>query len=208
MKFHNNLLKKREKMQFYKLVTLGKFTEDKYCFAGDEIEGLIGKAHKFLVDGGSSLKDLYPEDPFEVKVNLDEDSPKAITKGDFISNTDSHVIVSQEVEDELKKHNIGEVEFWPFTLINHKGRVHSKNYRFVVPVHQFDAINEELSEFTRTKNGVVTRISRIVLDNSKLDNAPDMFRINDLGEMAFFEPLMEILVNNYSNFVFEKLEQE
>jgi hypothetical protein len=195
-------------MQFYKLVTLGKFTEDKYCFADGEVEGLIGKAHKFLVDGGSSLKDLYPEDPFEVTVNLDEDSPKAIFKGDYISTYDGLVMVSQEVEDELKKHNIGEVEFWPFTLINHKGRVHSKNYRFVVPVHQFDAINEELSELDRTESGVVIGIDRLVLDNSKLDNAPDMFRINNLGKMAFSEPLMEILVNNYCNFVFEKLEQE
>jgi hypothetical protein len=195
-------------MQFYILKGLGKFREDKYCFADGEVEGLVGKAKIFLRRGGSSLKDLYPEDPFEVTVNLDKDSPKAISKGDYVSTCDEHVMVSKEVEDELKKHNIGEVEFWPFTLINHKGRVHSKNYRFVVPVHQCDAINEELSEFTRTKNGVVTRISRIVLDNSKLDNAPDMFRINDLGEMAFSEPLMEILVNNYSNFVFEKLEQE
>jgi hypothetical protein len=195
-------------MQFYILNSLGQFRDDKYCFAGGKIEGLVGKAKRFLRDGGSSLKDLYPEDPFEVKVNLDKDSPKAISKGDYISTCDQQVMVSQEVEDELKKHNIGEVEFWPFTLINHKGRVHSKNYRFVVPVHQFDAINEELSELDRTKNGVVIGIDRLVLDNSKLDNAPDMFRINDLGEMAFSEPLMENLVNNYSNFVFEKLEQE
>jgi hypothetical protein len=195
-------------MQFYILDGLGQLMDNKYCFVGGKIEGLVGKAKKYLRDGGSSLKDLYPEDPFEVTVNLDKDHQKAISKGDYISTCDQQVMVSQEVEDELKKHNIGEVEFWPFTLINHKGRVHSKNYRFVVPVHQFDAINEELSEFTRTKNGIVTRISRIVLDNGKLDNAPDMFRINNFGKMAFSEPLMEILVNNYSNFVFEKLEQE
>jgi hypothetical protein len=159
--------------------------DNKYCFATGKVEGLAGKAKRFLRDGGSSLKDLYPENPFEVTVNLDKDHPKAISKGGYISTCDQQVMVSQEVEDELKKHNIGEVEFWPFTLINHKGRVHSKNYRFVVPVHQFDAINEELSELDRTKNGVVIGIDRLVLDNSKLDNAPDMFRINNLGKMAF-----------------------
>jgi len=194
-------------MQYYILNGLGEFTDGKYCFAGNEVEGLVGKAKKFLRRGGSSLKDLYPEEPYEVTVELDKDRPKHIEKGDIISTVGDNVMVSQEVVDELKKHNIGDVEFWPFTLINHKGRVHSKNYRFVVPVQQYDAINEELSEVDRTKNGVVIGIDRLVLDSKKLKNAPDIFRVNDLMAMAFSEPLMEILNKNYANFVFEKMEQ-
>ncbi len=194
-------------MQYFILECLGNPREGNYCFAGAGVEGLVGKAKKFLRRGGASLKELYPEDPYEVEVTLDEDSKKHIVKGDYTSAYDDTMMISQEAVEELQKHNIGEVEFWPFTLINHKGREHSKNYRFVVPVQQFDAIHEALSEIDRTKNGIVIGVDRLVLDNEKLNNAPDMFRVNDTGHMAFSKPLKEILEKNYTNFVFEEAEQ-
>ena len=115
-------------------------------------------------------------------------------------------MVSEKTVEELKKHNIQEAEFWPFTLMNHKGRVHSKDYRFVV-TPQFDALDDELSNIKRSANGVAVRIRKIVLDKKKLENAPDMFRINDLGKMAFSEPLVKILQKKFTNFVFDKVEQ-
>jgi len=168
-------------------------------------KGIVG--NKLALKYGGSLKGIYPENPMDVTLNLDEDRPKHIKLGSNISNTDSYVMVSSEVVTELKKHNIGEVDFWPFTLINHKGRTHSLDYSFVCPVNQFDAINEKLSEIDRDANGIAIGIDRTVLDNKKLENAPDMFRVNDLCLMAFSELLVNILRGKFTNFAFEKAEQ-
>jgi hypothetical protein len=78
--------------------------------------------------------------------------------------------------------------------------------RFVV-TPQFDALHDELSNIKRSANGVAVRIRKIVLDNKKLENTPDMFRVNDIRRMAFSELLVKILQKMFTNFVFNKVEQ-
>jgi hypothetical protein len=191
-------------MQYYILKSLGNSRNETYCFTEGDPQGVDDS--ELNLDYGGSLKGIYPKDPYEVKMILNEDRPKHIKKGDYISTTGSIVMISKEVVEELKKHDIKEAEFWPFTLINHKGRVHSKDYRFVV-TPQFDALHDELSNIKRSANGVAIRIRKIVLDNKKLENAPDMFRVNDIRRMAFSEPLVKILQKIFTNFVFDKVEQ-
>lgn len=168
-------------------------------------KGIVG--NKSALEYGGSLKNIYPADPFEVTMYLDEDGPKHIKIGSYVSTTSKYMMVSSEVIEKLTKFNIGEVEFLPFTLINHKGRIHSQDYSFVCPVNQYDALNEKLSDFRRDSNGIALRIKKAVLDNEKLEKAPDMFRVNDIRLMAFSEPLVNILQEKFTNFVFEKAEQ-
>ena len=161
---------------------------------------------ELALDYGGTLKGVYPDDPYDVEMQLRDDREQHIKKGDFVSNPDDYVIVSQEVVDLFAEFNIPDVEYWPFTLINHKGRVHSKNYRFVVPNNPFDAIDEQASEIDRDANNVVIGVDKIVFDKDKVKSAPDMFRVNDLGEMAFSEPLAKKLETEYTNFVFKPVE--
>lgn len=192
-------------MQYYILDSLGKYDEDKFCVTDGRPKSLSDK--KIALKYGGSLKGIYPENPLEVTMQLDEDSPKHIKLGSYISNTSQYVMVSREVVEEMKKFNIGEVEFWPFTLINHKGRIHSQNYCFVCPMHQFDALNNEHSEISRDANNVVIGTDRIVLDTKKLKKAPDLFRLNDTREFVVSEPLAKVLMEKYTNFVFNEAEQ-
>jgi len=192
-------------MQYYFIKTLGKSRTDKFCMTDGMPKGIEGD--KSALEYGGTLKSVYPGDPLEVTMKLDEDKPKHIKLGSFISTTSKYIMISSEVIEALKKFNIGEVEFWSFTLLNHKDRVHSQDYSFVCPVHQYDAINEDLSEFRRDSNGIPLRIKKVVLDEAKLKNAPDMFRVNDIRYMAFSEPLAQALQEKFTNFVFEKAEQ-
>jgi len=191
-------------MQYYILDSLGEYDDEKYCHVEGLVEGVDDD--QLALECGGSLSDIYPADPFEVTMELDEDSPKHIEKGDFVSTTDDYVMVSTKVVEELKKNNIKNVEFWPFTLMNHKGRIHSKDYNFVV-TQPYDALHLELSEINRDENNTVIGVDKIVLDNRKLENAPDVFHINDICRMAFSEPLAKILQEKYTNFVFDKAEQ-
>lgn len=191
-------------MKYYTLKKQGLFREDQYCFFG-KLEKDFADKQLALWDGGT-LQGIYPDDPSEVKVHLNQDFPKHIKKGDYISTTKDLVMVSQAAVDEIKKHNIDErTEFWPFTLINHKGRVHSMDYRFVVPP-QYDALNFEKSDIRRDGNNVVIGLRKTVLDAKKLENAPDIFRLNDTGEMVCSETLASSLAENYTNFLFTDLE--
>jgi hypothetical protein len=191
--------------QYYILNSLGQFDNAKYCFTTCFPSGLDDK--KVCLKFGGSLKGIYPANPFNVKMHLDEDSPKHIRKGSFVGNTDNYLIVDKQVVEECKKYNMGEVEFWPFTLINHKGRIHSQDYCFVCPVFPFDALNTEKSEIDRDSDGTVIGVDSIVLDKTKLEKAPDLFRVNDIVRFAFSEPLATTLLEKFTNFSFDKAEQ-
>lgn len=194
-------------MKYFILDGLGQYDEDKYCHLAIKTPEGLSDEGLYLIYGGD-LKGIYPKDPFEVKMYLDPGSPLHIRQGDFVSTTNDYVIVSKAVESELKNYQIGNVDFWPFTLINHKGREHSRDYRFVVPINSFDAINEAASDIDRDANGVVIGVDELILDSDKIAEAPDMFKVNDLGVMAFSERLTEKLLENYSNFYFEEVEIE
>lgn len=155
---------------------------------------------------GGALSEVYPADPYLVEMRL-SDQYCGIQLPSIIGNTNDFVMVDDKVVEVLKQHNIGDVEFWPFTLINHKGRVHSKDYCFVNPIGALDCLNYEQSEIFKDSNDVTIGVDRIVLDNEKLENAPDMFRIKDTYSFGFSEPLKEKLEREFTNFVFESAEQ-
>ncbi|MDH5395798.1 MAG: hypothetical protein OEW97_05955 [Gammaproteobacteria bacterium] len=192
-------------MQYYLMKPLGLVRKEKYCKTDGPPEGISG--NKLPLKYGGSLKDIYPDDPYEVTMRLDNDRPQHTQLGSYISNTSNYLMVSSDVVDELNKFNIGDVDFWPFTLINHLGNIHSQDYRFVCPLQPFDAINEKLCEIVRDANGIAIGIDRVVLDNKKLEKAPDMFRVNDIRLMAFSESLVELLLDRFTNFAFDKAEQ-
>ncbi len=45
-----------------------------------------------------------------------------------------------------------EIEFLPFTLYNHKKRVHSKDHFFINPIGGYDCLNEIASGITYDKD--------------------------------------------------------
>ncbi|RJQ70910.1 MAG: hypothetical protein C4519_20095 [Desulfobacteraceae bacterium] len=192
-------------MQYFILDSLGQSDNEKFCLTTCQPEGL--EDPDLRLDYGGSLKNIYPKNPFDVKMYLDADHPKHIKQGSFISTTECYFMVDKKVVEELKNFSIGDVEYWPFTLINHKGRIHSREYSFVCPVEQYDALDFDESEIDRDSNGTVIGVDRIVLNNKKLKKAPDLIRINDLAMFALSNTLVKALTEKYTNFAFDKAEQ-
>lgn len=190
-------------MKYYKVDVFGENKEE-YCFTNN-MPGDIGN---YELMSGESLKDEYPDDPFEITLKFDPDAPGLLTTS-FLGNTNSTLIVKQEVAGLILKHETGEIEVWPFTLLNHDKKIHSKEYVFVKPIGTFDCINRDLSEVgIDSDNGEILGVEKWVLDKNKIKKAPDLFRLKEDECHYFFS---EKLVNaikkaGYSNFVFQVLD--
>ena len=82
----------------------------------------------------------------------------------------------QEAAELICQIEVGELEVFPFTLINHKGRVHSRDYVFLNPLGTFDCLNMKLTQCKRYSSGKIMKITKFVLDRDKIAKAPDLFR--------------------------------
>lgn len=191
-------------MKYYLLDGLGKHDSDKFCISHtipDEIDDLDS-----ALDYGGVLTGDTPNNPYDIKMYLDENSPRHTKIGSFVSTADDYVMFHTEVLPALQNFRIDEVEFLPFTLIAHDGTVHSKDYRFVIPRLKLDVLDDDETEIVRDNNGVVIGIDRVVFSKTKLEDAPDMFRVFDLGLMGFSERLVRTLEEKFTNFVFKEVE--
>ncbi len=127
-------------MKYYLQDTVGKLNEVDYCFTDELPKGVFSYGLK-----AGEVVDDYPSDPWAVTWELGEDYPGLLLPS-FIGNTDCLLVFHKEVIEFLKDFNVGKAQSFPFTLINYKKRVHSKDYLFFNPLGTFDCLHEELSE--------------------------------------------------------------
>ena len=193
-------------MKFYLLDTLADCGEGDYCFTDEEPEG-IGFSTYQLSDG-IPLAANYPKDPLEVSLQLGEDC-LGLKLPSLIGNTSGLLIVHKEVAEVILKHQAGEIEVLPFTLYNHKKRVHSKDYVFVNPLGALDCLNYALTVMDRARSGKILEIEKFVLDKEKVNIFPDLFRPKDLPDNYIFsERLVETIKSReFTNFFFNEIEQ-
>lgn len=191
-------------MRFFKLRTLGQNDDMDLCFVSGEPEGDVGT---YDLSEGSRLKDEYPNGFGETTYQLDDDHPGLLLTG-FIGNTDRLLICSTEAKDVILAHDVGEVEVVPFTLLNHRGRVHSRDYVFVNPVGAVDCLNLPACDIFRHRSGKIGRVRRFVLDAAKVEGARDLFRPEESrGTYILSEKLVSaIQEKKLTNFVFQELE--
>ncbi len=120
-------------------------------------------------------------------------------------------MVHNEVSEEILKFEVGEMQVFPFTLLNHKNRVHSKDYVFLNPLYKIECINLELSKIRKRKDGKLSKILKIVLDKEKLEDLPDLFRPAEYKaeyHYIYSERLVEAInKKGFTNFEFRELEQ-
>ena len=72
------------------------------------------------------------------------------------------------------------IEYLPFTLMDHKEKELSKDYYFINPLGGIDCLNFEASgaEFD---NGKFMALDKVVLDRKKIENVPHFFRVKQEG---------------------------
>jgi hypothetical protein len=189
-------------MIFFTISTLADSGSSGFCFL-DTLPGGIGPA-SYLLSEGESLAEDY-DDSASWKLS---NAYPGLKKPSLIGNTCQILVFHREVADVVRAHNVGDLEIWPFTLLNHRGRVHSTDYVFVNPIGSIDCLNIEHTRFDRRDDGSVFNIDHIVLDKHKLTDAPDLFRIcEDPTIYVISERLANAFAEKgFTNIVLQELE--
>jgi hypothetical protein len=173
-------------MIFYELNTLGDLMDEELCRLEDQPEGL--GIRDYYAAKGKPVQEFFPQDPV---IRMSESEPGIVTRS-LLGNYYSYLIVSSAMKKVIEAHTEGvPIEYLGFSLINHKGRVHSTDYVIVNPLGARDCIDFDASDIQYLGTDIV-RIHKRVLSRSKLAGAPNLFRIErDDQSYVVAEPLAE-----------------
>ena len=144
-------------------------------------------ARDYYMRRGERIGSLYPSD---VRLHLSKRAP-GIKLHSLLGNLLSYLILNSQAKDLFLKSCQCEIEALPFTLINHKGRVHSKDYWILNPIGTFDCVNRDASDIEyedATKQeivGVGWGPGSLVFDANKVRNAPGLFRVPEEPALMF-----------------------
>ena len=189
---------------FYMQELLGDSNNRDFCFTNTKAKGAL---ISIIRSGKRVNPQTYPSNPFEVTMHLAEDHPGLLLPS-FIGNTHQYFMVQKEIADIILQHNVDEVQVFPFTLMNHKNRVHSKDYVFLNPLGIYDCLNHDLSDFKRRKSGAIRGVRKYVIDKEKVQDLPDLFRVKeDSSEIFYSKRLVDRLrEEKVTNFVIKEIE--
>jgi len=156
--------------RYFKINTMPKDTA--FAFTDDEPSG-FEKGYK-LSDGDRVVdKDKYPAD---AHVRMSDAFGREL--GGLIGNTQSLLIVSKALKEQIDQVNADPVQIFPVGIYNHKNRLASADYFIVNPIGQRDCLDLEESEIEWDGDDVVS-VEKFVLSEGKLDGAPDLFRVKE-----------------------------
>lgn len=159
-------------MDYFLWETGGDLNDESLCFIEDAPEGM--GLDETNLQWGKSAKKVYPKD---AKIYLRKENPGLALPG-FIGNTKNLLILSKAGLAVLEKYCEGQkYEVFPFDLVNHKKRVHSRDYVIFNPLTFVAALDLNASDLVLRKNGEVGAVKTYVLSAAKLGDAPHLFRL-------------------------------
>lgn len=179
-------------------------SEPDYCFAATTTE-----RGRLQLKSGKPVGDRYPDDPLSFHIHLDPDFT-GVKLPDLLGNTQGFLMLSARARDAFAaaKLELGPCDVHPFTLINHKGRVHSTDYAFVNPLGSYD-IAHPASNFVRyAKSQEIYGCKRWVLDTNKLEDKPDLLRAQQVPKHYFVSERLEQVIRGEGLTNFELTELE
>jgi hypothetical protein len=160
-------------MRFYKLNVLGDSNDEDLCILYNSVEG-IGLGDVGL-HTGERLGSQYPND---ARIYMSKESP-GIKLSSLLGNVKNFLIVSRDFKEAVEKLCGDKVEYLPFTLYDHRKRVHSRDYFILNPLGAFECLDLKKSEieWDEDEPDEIIRIREHVLDRKKMKAAPQLFRI-------------------------------
>lgn len=193
-------------MKFYFIDVLGNLDDEELCFINN-LPKNMGLSF-YMPAKGERMDDEYPNPAF-VHMSLEE---KGLKLASLLGNTHNYLKLHQSVVDVIQQSCADiEIEYLPFQLINHKGRVHSDEYFIVNPIGTFDAMNlnkSQIKYFRGNKDKIVS-IKRYVLDPEKLAQAPALFRLPQKPTYYIIREDLAQAFNEhgFTNIVLREIEQ-
>lgn len=143
-----------------------------HCFVLDQLKGVdLDVELRMGVPCGQSF-------PPDAVFTVDPDFPNDIRLADTFDNSKRLFIASERLKDFIASWNPVDVEFLPFTLLDHKSRPAGK-YFIVHPIHPVDALNAAESGAKRSKRNPewIERVQTLVLDEDKIDPNRSVFKL-------------------------------
>ncbi len=160
-------------MTFFIISTKGDLDDRSLCILENRPEGAGG--NYYYLKKGIRLGEKFPH---KSNYYMDDGHP-GIRLCSFISNLCSLLIFSSEVVNAIKQVCDNDIEYLPFTLINHEKSIASEDYFIVNPIGTFDCLNEKASNIKYTSTGHPIEPRTYILDPAKMKGAPHLFRIKD-----------------------------
>jgi hypothetical protein len=133
---------------------------------------------------GVPFKDKFPA---SAEYPMSKDHKKETGLSDDIPNTDGVKVCSARLVDFLKKKQLKNVEYLPVSIMNHKGKVASKDYFIVHPIIPLDALDVQASQasFNDINPEEIDSVEGLVLNKRSLDPELRIFRLKKL-----FKPVL------------------
>lgn len=193
-------------MRYFIIETMGDDQDTSLAFIDSPPENL--GLHGYCLARGERMGERYPAD---AKVYLQRKSP-GIKLASLIGNTQSFLIVSAEMKGVILEHCAdSDLEILPFTLFNHKKRVHSTDYWIVNPIGYVDCVNRGASDirYLSTDPNKIVAVRKFVLDPKRLENAPDLFRVPEDREKYFISARLgkAFQEKEFTNIILTELDQ-
>jgi hypothetical protein len=193
-------------MRYFTINTNGAGSGGDYCFTDQTPDGVTGW-YRFLK--GDPFGEKAPASGDEVTLRLAADAP-GLKLPSLIGNTINMLPVDTKAAATILAHHVGRVEQLPFLLIDHKGRVYSRDYAILHPLERVECLNMDASQVRRSYKGEIKEVTRVVLDRTKEDALFDLCRLGEEPSVYLFsETLVEALEKiGATNFRFQPVESQ
>lgn len=144
-----------------------------------------------LAEGRSVVKQYPPA----VQLKMADRYPGIIVP-DFIYNVVACTLVSEAAKDLLEQHARADIEFLPFTLLNHKGRVARERCFIANVLGVVDCVDPTRTSATPSKmeKGTYLFLNKLELDMKKVPETARIMRLKQLPSvMIVHEALRAVL---------------
>ena len=159
--------------KFFRLLQMGRFTDEGLCFIEYSPPGL--GLRKYCPSLGDRAAPYYPAD---ARIQLSEEQP-GIQLSSLLGNSINYLIVSKDFRDTIAAYCPKvDVEYLPFDLHDHRGRLYSRDYFIINPIGTYDCLDEANSGIEYGPDGDVVAIRNPVLHPNKVAGAPALFRVH------------------------------
>jgi hypothetical protein len=136
-----------------------------------------GGPEDFILDRGERVAQLFPPEP---TVRFSEDFPKRRKVCDFMSTTFGSHIVSAKVKRILEEQGADNCEFIPLTMLDHKGKVASKEHFLLNVLGHVEAVDMERSQVVMNSilKDRIGNFERLVLKRDAIPPNAIIFRLS------------------------------
>lgn len=139
------------------------------------LQELRGVEKKYQLRKGISRFEGFPG---SASFSMNPDYPHDTVLTDNLMNTSMMKIISRRVKEMLEQNGVQKVEYLPVTIINHKGRVASRDYFILHDIDPIDCLDKDKCGATMSPVDPesIDRVERLVLDDAKVDITREIFR--------------------------------